>query len=117
MRRSQRIARMLKGGVNKYSAKRTTLDGITFDSKKEARRYTELKVLEHVRSIENLQLQPGFPVNINGHHICDYRADFMYWCNTTRIVVVEDVKGMRTPVYKLKKKMVEALYGFTITEV
>ena len=65
--------------------------------------------------ITKLALQPRFPVEIEGVPICTYVADFQYLKDGE--LIVEDVKGMRTQVYKLKKKMVEALYDFQITEI
>ena len=107
--------------MNKYNAKKTTIDGITFDSKKESERYCELKLRARDKNnpITGLELQPEFPCNItqpNGMTIkvCTYRADFRYIENGKTII--EDVKGVKTPVYKLKKKLVEALYGIKITE-
>lgn len=110
---------------NKYRAIKTTLDGITFDSKKEANRYAILKLREKTGSISHLELQPQFKVEINGRKICTYRADFQYIDKNVKGVdgqfgamVVEDVKGVKTPVYRLKKKLVEAYFpGTIITEV
>jgi hypothetical protein len=110
---------------NKYRAQPTEVDGIRFHSKKEARRYTELKLLVKAGEIHDLELQPRFPlmVPMRGSgpyervHVADYVADFRYRQGKQGLLVVEDVKGMKTPVYRLKKKMVEAQYGLTITEV
>jgi len=101
---------------HKYRAVPTTVDGIRFPSKAEARRYGELKILESAGKITNFQLQPEFPIKINGKLVCTYRADFIYFTPQQR--VIEDVKGVRTAVYKLKKKMVEAYYpGVKIVEI
>ena len=97
---------------HKYGAVKTVVDGITFPSKAEARRYGELQML----GVRDLELQPKFPVVINGAKICTYIADFAY-LEINGDAVIEDVKGMKTPVYRLKKKLVEALYGITITEI
>ena len=102
---------------NKYGARKTEVDGITFDSKAEARRYGELKLLEQAEEITALELQPKFPVEVNGKKICTWKGDFRYWCNRGGGWVVEDVKGFRTPVYRLKKKLVEAIYDIEVTEV
>jgi len=108
---------------NKYGAVRTTVDGIVFHSKAEAKRYEYLKILERAGDVRNLELQPAFPVIVNGRKVCTYKADFRYidvskegQCGQVGCVVVEDVKGMKTPVYKLKKKLVEALYPGTVIE-
>ena len=100
--------------ANKYRAVKTTIDGITFDSKREAARYWELKWLQKAGVISHLELQPEFDFKIGGKKLFTYRADFGYFENGKR--VVEDVKGVRTPVYRLKKKIVEAAFHITIKE-
>ena len=125
---------------NKYKAVKTTIDGITFDSKREAKRYTELKILEKAGHITHLELQPEYQITVNGVKICKYKADFRYftvraesnersynskgeWQTPTMTgdkegQIVEDSKGFKTPIYRLKKKLVEALYpGTQIREV
>ena len=99
----------------KYNAKKTEVDGRVFDSRAEARRYSELCLLESAGVIKDLVCQAAFPVFVNSKLICHYYADFTYHENGAYIV--EDVKGMKTPVYRLKKKLVEALYNITITEI
>ncbi len=101
--------------MTKYRAVRTTVDNITFASKKEAARYGELKLLLRANQIWNLEIQPEIPFTLAGKSIFVYRPDFIYWEGDRR--VVEDVKGVRTPVYRLKKKLIEAQYNLTITEV
>lgn len=101
--------------ANKYGAQKTTVDNITFDSKKEAGRYRELKLMEKAGLIRGLILQATIPCIVNGKKVCDYRADFSYIEGDRHIV--EDVKGVKTPVYQLKKKLVFALHGITITEI
>jgi len=109
----------------KYGAQATTIDGIRFASKKEASRYLELKILLKSGEIRDLELQPEYEFLINNKLICKYRADFRYEeatkpqqpANVTLWrFVVEDVKGFKTPVYRLKKKMMLAWYGITIRE-
>lgn len=118
--------------MSKYKAVRTEVDGITFASKKEARRYQELKLLLKAGEIGSLTLQPRFPLEAftngrtlsGGEVIGEYRGDFKYqslvdahgrrgflkW-------VVEDVKGFKTPLYRWKKRHVEAQYGIEIREI
>lgn len=101
---------------SKFNAQRTEVDGILFASKAEAVRYGQLKALQETGVILNLELQPKFPIIVNGKKVATYIADFTYFTATER--VVEDVKGMITPVYRMKKKLVEALYpGLLITEI
>lgn len=107
---------MIARHASKYGNRRVEFDGHQFDSAAEARRYQELRLHERAGEIHDLELQPCFPVEINGRVICRYYADFRY---ATRYgeTIVEDVKGARTDVYRLKKKMVEAAYSIVITEV
>lgn len=101
---------------NKYNAKKTIVDGHPFDSKREAERYCELKLLEKAKEIRNLELQPRFLLQNkfkdkqgNTHRKIEYVADFMYVDKDGK-TVVEDVKGVLTAVYKLKKKMFLKIY-------
>jgi hypothetical protein len=110
---------------HKYGAVRTEVDNIRFSSKAEAKRYGELKLLEKAGLIRGLQTQVAIPLdtftNTGRVRVGVYVADFRY----QRIIpdggewelVTEDVKGFRTPLYRWKKKHVEAQYGITITEI
>ena len=100
----------------KYNAKRTEIDGYIFASRHEANRYSELKLLEYAGEIKDLELQPVYPCEVNGHLVCKYIADFRYRLPSGR-EVVEDAKGVKTDVYRLKNKLVRALYGVVIVEV
>ncbi len=113
---------------SKYHAVKTTVDGIRFDSAKEARRYGELKLMEKAGEIHCLILQPKFnlfALSIYGKvtdPIGVYRADFSYCTCKSKTgcedkLVMEDVKGFKTPLYRWKKKHVEAQYGIQIREV
>lgn len=104
---------------NKYGNRKTELDGYVFDSRREANRYLELKLLEKAGEITNVELQPEFVCRVNGRKICSYFADFRYQ-DVEKGVVIEDVKSVATrkiAVYILKKKLVEALYEIEIVEV
>lgn len=102
--------------MSKYHARKTTVDGITFESKAEATAYQNRLLMQQSGDISGLELQPKFPLIVNGEKIGVYIADFRYLNHATNSVVVEDVKGVKTPVYRLKKKLVHALYGITILE-
>ena len=104
------------GRVHKYGARRTVVDGINFHSKKEALRYGELKLLERAGEINALERQPRFTFCINSVIMFTYVADFRYRDVRADAWVVEDVKGVKTALYKLKKKIVEADRGITIVE-
>lgn len=107
-------------GRSKYHAKKTTVDGITFDSRREADRYLALKGMEDDGAIEDLRRQvryelvPAFDVDGRHYRPVFYVADFVYVEGGEE--VVEDVKGMRTDVYKLKSKLFARRYGMTIRE-
>ena len=101
---------------NKYNAKKRTIDGHTFPSKREAERYCELKLFLKAGLIRNLVLQPRFLLqdeffDKNGvkHKKIEYVADFLYIDNDGK-AIVEDVKGVLTDVYKIKKKMFLKIY-------
>jgi len=100
---------------SKYGAIKTEVDGIMFDSKKEARRYVELKHQEATREIFKLELQPKFDLVVNGVKVGVYRGDFRY-LDYEGNTIVEDCKGMKTPVYRLKAKLLKAIYSITILE-
>ena len=109
----------------KYGNKKTELDGILFDSKREAQRYAELKLMERAREIYDLQLQVPFvliPVQKDekGKVIereLKYIADFTYRDIKTGRLIVEDAKGVKTEVYKIKKKLMLYRLGLRIKEV
>lgn len=101
--------------ANKYHAVKTEVDGVVFDSKAEAKRYGELKLLGRGGYIRNLELQPTFVFAIGGKAIFKYLADFRYFEGQTR--VVEDVKGLQTAVFRLKRKIIEAHFNIKITVV
>ena len=139
-----------KRGNNKYNARKVVVDGIRFDSKAEANRYSQLALLQKRGQISGLELQPRFylwvaPININASKISTnkemekrkhpygdicidewdlvkigyYTADFRYRDDNGK-VVIEDVKSWATAQersYRLRKRLVEALYGIEIREV
>jgi hypothetical protein len=101
---------------SKYRNRKTLMDGIEFDSRKEANRYCELKIQLCLGEIADLELQPefllqeAFTKNGKRHRAIKYRADFRYRVVATREVVIEDTKGYRTDVFDLKLKMFEKRY-------
>lgn len=105
---------------SKYNNRKTVVDGLTFDSAKEAKRYGELKLLERAGEIINLELQPEYELipRQKGHRATKYRADFKY---TTKggSVVVEDVKSpaTKTQAYRIKKKLMAWNHGIDVVEV
>lgn len=119
------MSRYWRANNNKYGNQKIELDGYKFDSKKEARRYAELRMLERAGNIRDLEmqkpytLQPGFiDKSGNRQKPIKYYADFVY-VEKDGTVVIEDVKSPATrknAVYRLKKKMM-AYQGNEITEV
>lgn len=101
--------------MTKYRAKRTEVDGISFASKAESRRYQQLKLMERARLIKALRLQPKYPLRVGKDIIGHYVADFEYEINGD--IKIEDVKGFKTDLYRWKKKHFEAQFGIPITEV
>jgi hypothetical protein len=98
--------------MSKYKNIKVKLDGITFDSKKEAVHYAYLKSLEKRGIITDLKLQTKLDFKIDGKKIFTYKPDFEYNDEFGHHIV--DVKGIQTPVFKLKKKLIEAQYKIKI---
>lgn len=97
---------------NKYGAIKTTVDGITFDSKAEAARWLQLKALERSGRIKRLERQTPVDVTYNNVKLFRYRADFTYFEDGQRIH--EDVKGVMTPVFRLKARVMKAMLNIDI---
>lgn len=120
--------------MSKYKSKKCDFDGIRFDSKKEMKRYIELKLLERAKEITNLQLQVKYElipaqrepdtVGKRGgitkgkviEYPCHYIADFVYKDKDGNMVV-EDTKGYKTPEYIIKRKLMLHVHGIRIREV
>ena len=96
---------------NKFNARKTEVDGITFDSAAEARRWCELKILEKAGEIRNLERQLRIPLHVNGVKICTLIIDAAYFEGQKR--VLEDTKSRMTrklPVWRLKAKLLKAIH-------
>ena len=107
---------------SKYRNKKVVVNGITFDSKKEARRYTELLLLERAGTIQELRRQVKFELipsqRYDGKVVerpCSYVADFVY--REKGNLIVEDTKGLKTRDYIIKRKLMLYLCGIRIREV
>lgn len=107
-----------RGGRPKYGNVKTVVDGIRFDSKKEAARHRDLVLLENAGRIRGLEHQVSYKLMFGDQKICTYRADFVYeeYVGGEWKQVVEDCKGMLTPVYRLKKKLMKVLLDIDIRE-
>jgi Protein of unknown function (DUF1064) len=97
---------------HKFNAKPQECENIKFASKKELKRYLELQALKRLGEVIFFLRQTPFHLSGGVKYVCDY---LVFWKDGE--VTIEDVKGMRTDMYKLKKKQVEALYPITITEI
>jgi hypothetical protein len=104
----------------KYSNKKeVTESGIKYDSKREAKYGAELELLERCGAIRDLQRQVRFEIipKQDGERACTYILDFMYYDKEKQEYQYIDVKGMKTEVYRIKKKLLKLVHGITITEV
>ena len=106
----------------KYHNRKVVINGQLFDSAKEAKRWAELRLMEKAGMISDLRRQVPFELipsqKRNGKTIeraCIYKADFVYKQDGTEIV--EDVKGMRTPEYIIKRKLMLWEFGIVIHEI
>jgi Protein of unknown function (DUF1064) len=93
---------------HKFGAVPAVLDGIWFGSTHESQVYASLLVRLRAGEIRNLELQVPFPIVVNGVMVGKYLADFAFFEDQKRVIV--DAKGFATPLYKFKRKCVEALY-------
>lgn len=106
--------------MSKYYNKKTqTIDGMVFDSRKEALRYGELKLMERAGLVKDIQTQVKFELipKQDGERACYYIADFIYTDCETGQRVVEDTKGYRTEVYRIKRKLMLYRHNIKIKEV
>ena len=106
-----------RGSRPKYGNKKVTVQGIKFDSKWESERYLYIKSLERAGRVRNLELQVRFNLLVNDQKICAYIADFRYEkenANGDWETIIEDAKGVETPEFKLKKKLMKACLGIEI---
>lgn len=109
--------------MTKYHAKKTVIDGMMFDSRKEAQRYIYLKALQKQGHISELDRQVKFVLipaqrDTSGKLVereCAYKADFVYMRDGVK--VVEDVKGVRTPEYIIKRKLMLYIHNIAVKEV
>lgn len=100
--------------THKFNATPVTIDGLYFDSTAEGARYCQLKLLQRAGAIRNLQVHREFNLVVDGVLICRYESDFTYTENG--MFIVEDVKGFKTEVYKIKKKLMLACHGIIVLE-
>jgi predicted DNA binding CopG/RHH family protein len=112
--RSNEIARNGESVRSKYGNRKVVVDGIRFDSQREADRWQELKLMQAAGEISELERQVRFPLRVKGQEICCYIADATY--RKDGKLVVDESKGVRTREYIIKRKLMFALYGIEILE-
>jgi hypothetical protein len=118
------LRRAVHGNPSKYRSKKTTVGDTTYHSKREAEYCEGLKLRQKAGDIFDLQLQRRFKLEIRGQLICTYIADASY-LDSKGLLHVVDVKGgkggkdkgTRTPEYRIKVKMMKAIYGIEVEEV
>ena len=105
------------GKYNKYNAKKTEFMGYKFDSKWEAESYGQLASMQMAGVVEDLERQVKFDIIVNDHKICKYIADFVYILtheNGKKEKIIEDAKGVQTTDFKIKKKLMKAVFDIEI---
>lgn len=102
-----------KSGKTKYGNKKTEVEGMKFDSKKEAKRYKELRLLLKSGEIGFLARQVQYELNEGGSHSLIYIADFQYTTKEGELIV-EDVKGVLTREFKKKRMLMKKIHGIDI---
>ena len=103
----------MRPGFKKYGNKKVQADGLTFDSIAEHKRYLELKLMKSTGLICNLIVHPRYKLEVNGIKICSYVGDFEYMDGELKRHI-EDVKGVETAAFKIKKKLMQAILGLDI---
>lgn len=120
----EQLVREISGAPkNKYGAVKKKVDNILFDSTKESKRYAELKMLIRAGEIRDLKLQVRYDL-IPSQKFRDgktmvgtyYLADFVYFDNRKGCEVVEDVKGKKTDVYQIKRKLMKLILDIEVYE-
>lgn len=102
--------------MNKFKAKRTTIDGITYHSKREGKVCNDLRLLEKAGHIRDLELQPKFEFVVNDIKVGTYAADARYFCSKGWLHVI-DVKSPATAkleAFRLKRNLMKAIYGIDV---
>lgn len=113
--------RLQRKKPSKYKNVQIREDGIVFDSLREHKRYLDLRLLQRAGEISGLEVHPRYPLVVNDQKICIYEADFRYYVRSKEInsgrTVVEDVKGARTALYLLKRKLMRACLNIDVEEI
>ena len=99
---------------SKYRNRKTVVDGIKFDSKREAQFYSSLKQLECAGQVSQIELQKRYPLAVNGETVCTYLADFAFHDAIQNRYRVVDVKGVVTKDFSIKRKLMRAIHGIEV---
>ncbi|MDX0530767.1 DUF1064 domain-containing protein [Sinorhizobium medicae] len=102
---------------SKYRNKKTTVDGVKFDSKREAEFYSSLKQLERAGQVYEVELQKPYALTVNGQLVCTYKADFAFYDAIQKRNRVVDIKGVATKDFVIKKKLMRAVFGIDVEVV
>jgi len=100
--------------ASKFKNIRTVIDGISFPSKAEGAYYCMLKLRERAGEVSNVEMQKPYALTVNGFLVCTYRADFVFDDLHEKRHRCVDVKGMQTPEFKIKKKLMWAVHGIDV---
>jgi hypothetical protein len=96
--------------LNKFRAKKTALNGLIFDSQLEARRFGELSLMQKAGAIRNLERQVPFQLSVNSVKVCKMIVDHVFFEGNTRVLEETKSKPTKTPVYRLKVRLLKAIY-------
>lgn len=107
----------MRNNGNKFNNTPILIDGHWFQSMKEGRRFQELALMQKGGLIRDLRMQVPYPLIVNGEKVGVYLADFVYVDTATGETITEDVKGVATATYRLKKKLMFACHRIRISEV
>jgi Protein of unknown function (DUF1064) len=113
---SKQAGARMQGNRQKYNNVKSVVDGITFDSAKEAKQYGILKMRQMAGNIRKFECHVVYPLIVKGFLICNYEADFVVY-HIDGSVSVQDVKSAATeglPVFQLKKKLMWAIHKIKI---
>lgn len=102
------------------AARKVVVEGITFDSLGESRRYLELRTLERAGDIRALRVHTRWPCAVNGVHVATYISDFDYFDTHTKAHIVEDVKGnarYQDDASRVRRRLAEAVHGLVVKVV
>lgn len=104
---------------NKYGAIKTAVDGIAFDSKREALVYQQLKIRQRIGEIKELTPHPSWPLVVNGHIIGKYTADASYKdaFGALKVIDVKSTATARTEAFRLRRKLMQACHGIEVEVV